>query len=83
MGERSPSSRLLTVQEAAAELGLPYTTTRDLILRGVLPRVEIPSLRRLYVDRREFERRLEIWKMRPVGASATITPPPNQARRRS
>jgi excisionase family DNA binding protein len=54
----------LTIQQAADLIGLPYSSVRDLLLRGTLPRVEIPGFRRLMVDRRDLERTLENWKTR-------------------
>ena len=53
------TSRLLTAQVAAKELGLPYTTTRELILNGTLPRVTIPGLRHLLVDRKDLDQLIE------------------------
>ena len=54
--------RLLTVQQLAEELSLPYTSARDLLLRGTIPRVEIPGFRRLLCERKDVERLLESWK---------------------
>jgi excisionase family DNA binding protein len=58
----SDGPRLLTVQAAASVLGLPYSTTRDLILRGTIQRVSIPGLRRLLVDRKDLDRAIDSWK---------------------
>lgn len=58
------NGRLMTAQQLARELGVPYTTARDLLLRGTIPRIEIPGLRRLLCERREVERLVESWKER-------------------
>lgn len=83
MSGARPTPRLLTAQQAAALLGLPYTTVRDLLLRGVLPRVEVPGLRRLLVDARQLDRMLESWRSpAPVGPTAIVPAPPRRARQR-
>lgn len=75
LARRPPATqhpRLLTAQAAAALLGLPYTTVRDLLLRGTLPRVEVPGLRRLLVDADALERLVERWRV----PAAPWPPPP-------
>ena len=60
--------RLLSAQDAAKYLGLPYTTLRDCALRGHLPVVRVPDCRRLWFDRRDLDRALERWKDRAAEA---------------
>lgn len=55
-------SRLLTAQAAARYLGVPYTSLRDLGLRGVIPVVKIPGVRRLYFDVHELDAAVVRWK---------------------
>lgn len=56
--------RLLSAQDAARYLGLPYTTLRDIALRGHLPIVRIPDCRRLWFEKLDLDRALEAWKER-------------------
>jgi len=60
--------RLLSAQDAAKYTGLPYTTLRDCALRGHLPIVRVPDCRRLWFDRRDLDRALDVWKKREPGA---------------
>ena len=53
------SSRLLTLQRASAESGIPTTTLRDLHFRGHLPIVRLPGCRRGWVRREDLERLIE------------------------
>jgi len=48
-------ARLLTLQIAAAEYGIPATSFRDLITRGVLPAVRIVGSRRIWLKREDIE----------------------------
>lgn len=51
---RSPTvARLTPAKAAAAELGIPYTTLRDLVFRRRLPVVRLG--RAWYFDRRDLE----------------------------
>lgn len=50
--------RLLTLQGASAETGIPVNTLRDLIARGHLPRVILPQVRRTFLARDDVERLL-------------------------
>ena len=61
---RDGHPRLLSAQDAAQYLGLPYTTLRDIALRGHLPIVRIPDCRRLWFEKRDLDRALEAWKER-------------------
>jgi hypothetical protein len=47
---------LVTLQQASAETGVPYTSVRDLVLRGFLPRVQLGDSRRLWIRRSDLER---------------------------
>jgi excisionase family DNA binding protein len=47
---------LLTLQQAAAETGVPYTSIRKLVLEGHLPRVQLGDSRRTWVKRTDLER---------------------------
>lgn len=55
-------SRLLSAQDAAAYLGVPYTSLRDWALRGHIPIVRVPDCRRLWFDRRDLDRAVDQWK---------------------
>lgn len=56
--------RLLSAQDAARYLGVPYTSLRDWALRGHMPIVRVPGCRRLWFDRRDLDRAIEAWKER-------------------
>jgi excisionase family DNA binding protein len=66
MTEQSPArdGRLLSAQQAARYLGVPYTSLRDWALRGHLPIVRVPDCRRLWFDKRDLDRAVESWKDR-------------------
>ena len=51
--------RLLTLQEASAEYGPPYTSLRDLVINGHLPRVHLGDSRRIWVKREDLEALIE------------------------
>jgi len=67
---RPPSSmqRLLTIQQAVHEYGLPLGTLRDLTFRGAIPRVQLPDGRRWWFDRRDLDRFVETSKTREATA---------------
>lgn len=48
--------QLMTLQDAAEQFGLPYTSTRDLILTGHLPRVTLGDSKRIWIRRADLER---------------------------
>lgn len=52
-------TRLITLQQASAELGVPYTSLRDLVIRGVLPSVRLGDSRRIWIKREDIERLIE------------------------
>lgn len=58
----SPSSRLVTLKVAAAELGMSVWTLRDLIGGGQLRAVQPPGMRRIWIDRRDLDKAIEAWK---------------------
>jgi excisionase family DNA binding protein len=47
---------LLTLQQAAAETGVPYTSVRKLVLDGYLPRVQLGDSKRTWIKRTDLER---------------------------
>ncbi len=49
-------AKLVTLQDAAHEYGPPYTSLRDLVLQGHLPRVQLGDSRRIWVRRADLER---------------------------
>lgn len=60
----SATARLLSAQDAARYLGVPYTSLRDWALRGHVPIVRVPNCRRLWFDRRDLDRAIDVWKER-------------------
>ena len=54
--QQSQRARLLTLQQASEEYGPPYTSLRDLVLDGVLPRVRLGDSARIWVRRDDLER---------------------------
>lgn len=58
-----PDARLIGLKQAEVEFGLPYGTLYTLIKRGDLPSVQLPGVRRIYLDRRDVERALDAWKV--------------------
>ena len=59
----SPGSRarprLLTLQQASTEFGPPYTSLRDLVINGHLPKVVLGDSRRIWVRREDVEKLIE------------------------
>jgi hypothetical protein len=53
---RDGGPTLITLQDAAAEYGPPYTSLRDLVIQGHLPRVKLGDSRRIWVRRSDLER---------------------------
>ena len=49
-------SALVTLQDAHQEYGPPYTSLRDLVIQGHLPRVQLGNSRRIWVRRADLER---------------------------
>ena len=54
--ERTSAKRLLSMDEAAEFLGITSRSVHNLITRGILEPVQIPTIRRTLVDRRDLER---------------------------
>lgn len=48
-------ARLITLQQASAEYGPPYTSLRDLVRRGHLASVQLGDARRIWVRRADIE----------------------------
>jgi hypothetical protein len=55
----SPTQRLITRQQAAAEYGIPARSIYDLICRGLLPVVRLPDTRRIWLRRVDLDRLIE------------------------
>lgn len=47
---------LVTLQDASAEYGPPYTSLRDLVIQGHLKKVQLGDSRRIWVRRADLER---------------------------
>ena len=52
-------TKLLTLQQASEEFGPPYTSLRDLVIRGLLPSVRLGDTRRIWIRREDLERLIE------------------------
>jgi excisionase family DNA binding protein len=63
--EQRATGRLLALPAAADYLGLPYTTLRSAVARGLLPAVRIPGGRGLWIERRALDKALEAWTEQP------------------
>ena len=48
-------ARLLTLQQAHEEYGPPYTSLRDLVIRGHLPNVRLGDSKRIWLRREDIE----------------------------
>lgn len=71
-----PKPRLLSMRQAAAYLGFSFWTTRDYVLQGILPAVNMPplrarrgerqrpTLRRVLIDREDLDTFIEQRKRR-------------------
>ena len=55
-------ARLLSIKEAAAEVGMSEWTLRDLIAAGAIPVIRPPRLRRVWIDRRDLDHALSTWR---------------------
>lgn len=55
-------ARLLSIRQAAAELGVSQWTLRDLIASGTIRAVQPPGVRRIFLDRKDLDRAIESWK---------------------
>jgi hypothetical protein len=54
-----PSQKLLTLAQASLEYGPPYTSLRDLVLRGELPAVRLGGTNRFWLRRDDIERLIQ------------------------
>jgi hypothetical protein len=52
-------TKLITLQKASMEYGPPYTSLRDLVLRGHLRAVRLGNSRRIWVLREDIEKLIE------------------------
>lgn len=52
-------ARLITLQQASREYGPPYTSLRDLVLRGHLQGVRLGDGRRIWVRRADLDRLID------------------------
>lgn len=59
---RPSPKRLLSITEAAVELGISSWTLRDLIAAGRIRAVQPPGVRRIWLDRRDIDKAIEAWK---------------------
>jgi hypothetical protein len=55
-------ARLISIQQASDELGLPINTLDRLIATGALPVVELPHVRRRFLDRADIDDAITAWK---------------------
>ncbi len=53
--KRERKGGLMTLDAIEREDGVPYTTSRDLVLGGHLPRVRLGDSRRIWVRREDWE----------------------------
>jgi excisionase family DNA binding protein len=58
-----PRKRLIGLREIEAEYGVPYGTLYDLVKRGILRSVQLPGVRRIYIDRSDLEDAIQSWKV--------------------
>jgi hypothetical protein len=49
----------MTMQQVVLHYGIPLTTVRDLVFRGVLKRVVLPKCRRWWFDRHDLDELIE------------------------
>ena len=57
-----PGARLMPLAQVSDEIGIPVDTLDKLIRTGALPVVELPHVRRRFIDRRDLEAAIESWK---------------------
>lgn len=58
------NGRLVTVAAAADALGMPYSTLRNIVARGLIPVIHPPGSRSLWLDRADLEKAIAAWKGR-------------------
>ena len=54
--QNTTRTTLVSLQAWCAEVGVPYTSARDLVLRGFLPRVQLGNSTRLWIKRSDGDR---------------------------
>ena len=54
-----PHAQLLSIAQAAQESGIPTGTLRKLIAEGELSAVRIPGVRRVFINRRQLQTRID------------------------
>lgn len=54
-----PEQKLVTLQQGELEYGPPYSSLRDLVIKGVLPSVRLGASRRIWVRRSDIERLID------------------------
>jgi hypothetical protein len=54
-----PTARLLTVAQFSMVYGVPQSSVRDLIRRGLIPCVILPGSRRKWIKREDGDRLIE------------------------
>lgn len=54
-----PKARLLSLRDAESESGLPKDSLRKLIAEGKLAVVELPGIRRVWIDREDLNALIE------------------------
>jgi hypothetical protein len=54
-----PGAKLLSLRDAERETGLPKDSLRKLIATGALPVVELPHIRRVWIDRNDLDALIE------------------------
>jgi excisionase family DNA binding protein len=60
MNTRETTPRLIKAKRAALDIGIPYTTLRDVALRGEIALVRVG--RALYIERSDVDRWIETRK---------------------
>lgn len=55
MPQNPQRTALVSLQDASAQYGPPYTSLRDLVIQGHLKRVQLGDSRRIWVRRDELE----------------------------
>jgi hypothetical protein len=56
---RRRPTKLVTLQQASAEYGPPYTSLRDLVLEGYLKRIQLGDSQRIWVRRDDLEKLID------------------------
>jgi hypothetical protein len=62
-----PGARLISIQQIETEIGIPADSIDKLIRTGELRVVELPHVRRRFIDRLDLEAAIESWKVIATG----------------